>query len=96
MPLDATNPHGTRRRWRLVAALVSAVLAACNAAPSKEAEEAAKNTFACQLAGAATGRLLMGMEAPLSVADMTPMRRSAHGSPAPGASRSRSVLQAQK
>ena len=51
MPVDATNPHGTRKRWRFVAALCIAVLAACNASPSKEAEEAAKNTFACQLAG---------------------------------------------
>ena len=43
MPTDPMHPHRAAAVWR--------VAAACNAAPSKEAEEAAKNTFACQLAG---------------------------------------------
>jgi membrane-bound inhibitor of C-type lysozyme len=51
MPIDSTYLHGARMRWRLVAALGVAALAACNTSPSKEAAEAAKNTFACQLAG---------------------------------------------
>ena len=51
MPTDLTHPHRTPALWRLVATLAAATLAACNTSPSKEAQEAAKNTFACQLAG---------------------------------------------
>jgi len=51
MPIDLNHPHGIRASWRLGAALAVATLAACSASPSKEAEEAAKNTVACQLAG---------------------------------------------
>jgi membrane-bound inhibitor of C-type lysozyme len=36
---------------RAGALAVLAALAACNTGPSKEAQEAARNTFACQLAG---------------------------------------------
>ena len=43
--------HGAPARTWLVAALAIATLAACDTAARKEAEEAAKNTFACQLAG---------------------------------------------
>ena len=51
MPIESIRPHATRMCWRLVAAMGIAALAACNASPSKDAEEAAKNTIACQLAG---------------------------------------------
>ena len=51
MPIDWMHPLRPRAPRRLVAALGFATLAACNASPSKEAEEAAKNSFACQLAG---------------------------------------------
>ena len=41
-----------RPLWRAtVAALFAALAAACADSPSKEAEEAAKNTFACKMSG---------------------------------------------
>jgi len=52
MPIETMNMRGIRARWPLVAAVaVGATLAACNTSPDKEAQEAARNTFACQLAG---------------------------------------------
>jgi membrane-bound inhibitor of C-type lysozyme len=51
MPTDSMPPHGTRMRRRAGAAMIVAALAACSAPPSKEAEEAARNTIACQLGG---------------------------------------------
>jgi membrane-bound inhibitor of C-type lysozyme len=50
MPLDR-KPHLTSALSGTVALLAAAVLAACGSTPGKEAEEAAKNTFTCQLAG---------------------------------------------
>ena len=49
--IDSMHPHEWPAPWRLVAALGVVALAACNASPGKEAEEAAKSTIACQLAG---------------------------------------------
>jgi membrane-bound inhibitor of C-type lysozyme len=51
MPIDSISPRAAGRSRRAVTTLLVVALAACNAAPSKEAVEAAKNTFACQLAG---------------------------------------------
>jgi hypothetical protein len=51
MPTDLMPPHGTPAFRRLVAAVAAATLVACNTSPSKEEQEAAKNTFACQLGG---------------------------------------------
>jgi len=52
MPIAMMRLRGIRARWRVVAVVAaSAMLAACNTSPSKEAQEAARNTFACQLAG---------------------------------------------
>jgi membrane-bound inhibitor of C-type lysozyme len=50
MPPDP-KPRATRAPAAIVAALAVAALAACESSPSKEALEAARNTFACQLAG---------------------------------------------
>ena len=52
MPIAMMRLRGIRARWRVVAAVAaSAMLAACNTSPSKEAQEAARNTFVCELAG---------------------------------------------
>jgi membrane-bound inhibitor of C-type lysozyme len=52
MPIDPMHAPRCRTPWRLATAVAAlAALAACNTAPSKEAQEAARNTFACQLAG---------------------------------------------
>jgi len=52
MPIDPLHLPRRRTPWRLAAVVAAlAALAACNTAPSKEAQEAARNTFACQLAG---------------------------------------------
>ena len=50
MPPDP-KPRATRVPAAIVTALAIAALAACESSPSKEALEAARNTFACQLAG---------------------------------------------
>ena len=52
MPIDLMQVPARRAPWRRAAAVAAlATLAACNSTPSKEAQEAARNTFACQLAG---------------------------------------------
>jgi membrane-bound inhibitor of C-type lysozyme len=50
MPPDP-KPRGARLAAAIAACLTLAALAACESSPSKEALEAAKNTFACRLAG---------------------------------------------
>jgi membrane-bound inhibitor of C-type lysozyme len=50
MPLDR-KPRVTPVLSGIVAALAVAALAACGNTPSKDAEEAARNTFDCRLAG---------------------------------------------
>ena len=50
MPLDA-KPRPTSMLSAVASLLAAAALIACGNSPSKEAEAAAKNTFACQLAG---------------------------------------------
>jgi membrane-bound inhibitor of C-type lysozyme len=49
--IDSMHRYESPARWRFVAALAIVALAACNTPPGKEAEEAAKSTIACQLAG---------------------------------------------
>jgi len=55
MPIDVMQRQGTAAPWRLLAAVAAvaavAALAACKSSPSKEEQEAARNTFACQLGG---------------------------------------------
>jgi len=55
MPIDPMHLPRRRTPWHRAAAVAAlaalAALAACNTAPNKEAQEAARNTFACQLAG---------------------------------------------
>jgi len=43
--------YATRSRGVVFIAIVAAVLCSCADSPSKEAQEAAKNTYACKLAG---------------------------------------------
>jgi len=50
MPHDR-KPRMTPVPAGIVAVLALAALAGCESSPSKEAQEAARNTFACQLAG---------------------------------------------
>jgi membrane-bound inhibitor of C-type lysozyme len=50
MPLDR-KPRMKPALFASAAVLALGVLAACETSPSKEAAEAARNTFACQLAG---------------------------------------------
>ncbi len=44
-------PHASQVRIALLAAACIALLGACSSGPSKAEQEAAKNTFACTLAG---------------------------------------------
>jgi len=51
MPASAPPPPRIPSVAGLIAAVALAALTACSGQPSKEELEAAKNTFACQLAG---------------------------------------------
>ena len=51
MPIDAMRARVARGSTAVAVALAAGLLGGCGAMPSKDAEEAAKNTFACQLAG---------------------------------------------